>query len=75
MQKNTSEKGMILAIDIGNSTIVMGCVDDEGILFEEQVATQAEKTKIEHAMVFKSMLELNGIKPADIKVYAYAYSF
>lgn len=67
MQKNTSEKGMILAIDIGNSTIVMGCVDDEGILFEEQVATQAEKTKIEHAMVFKSMLELNGINPADIK--------
>ena len=58
---------MILAIDIGNSTIVMGCVDDTGILFEEQVATQSEKTKIEHAMVFKSMLELNGIDPKDIK--------
>lgn len=67
MHKNNSETGMILAIDIGNSTIVMGCVDESGILFEEQVATQSEKTKIEHAMVFKSMLELNGIDPADIK--------
>lgn len=67
MSTNNSKNEMILAIDIGNSTIVMGCVDDSGVLFEEQVATQYEKTKIEHAMVFKSMLELNGIHPADIK--------
>ena len=63
--KNRS--GMILAIDVGNSTIVMGCVEDDKVYFEEQVATQGEKTKIEHAMVFKSMIELNGIDPKDIK--------
>lgn len=67
MNKKDSKNNMILAIDIGNSTIVMGCVDNTGVLFEEQVATQYEKTKIEHAMVFKSMLELNGIDPGDIK--------
>ncbi len=62
-----NEKGMILAIDIGNSTIVMGCVNDETILFEERVATRSDKTKIEHAMVIKSMIELNGVNVEDIK--------
>ena len=62
-----NEKGMILAIDIGNSTIVMGCIDDEKIHFEERVATRSDKTKIEHAMVIKSMIELNGVSIDDIK--------
>lgn len=57
-------KNCILTIDIGNSTIVMGCIDDDGILFEEQFATRYDKTKIEQAMLIKSMLEINHI---DIK--------
>ncbi len=62
-----NQPGMILAIDIGNSTIIMGCVDDEKIIFEEQVATVHVKTRIEHAMLIKSMLELNGVSVDDIK--------
>ena len=62
-----NKKGMILAIDIGNSTIVMGCIDDEKIHFEERVATRSDKTKIEHAMVIKSMIELSGVSIDDIK--------
>ena len=33
LRKN--EKGMILAIDMGNTNIVIGCVDDKGVLFGE----------------------------------------
>ena len=33
LRKN--EKGMILAIDMGNTNIVIGCVDDKKVLFEE----------------------------------------
>ncbi len=65
--ESRADGGMILAIDVGNSTIVMGCVEGDKVYFEEQVATQTEKTKIEHAMVFKSMIELNGIDPKEIK--------
>ena len=31
LRKN--EKGMILAIDMGNTNIVIGCVDDKKVLF------------------------------------------
>lgn len=67
VKDNKKHGRMVLCIDVGNSTIVMGCVEDDTILFEERVATHTEKTKIEHAMVFKSMIELNGINPEDIE--------
>ena len=37
LRKN--EKGMILAIDMGNTNIVIGCVDDKKVLFEERLST------------------------------------
>ena len=30
--KRQNQKGMILAIDMGNTNIVIGCVDDEKII-------------------------------------------
>ena len=35
--KRQNQKGMILAIDMGNTNIVIGCVDDEKIYLEERL--------------------------------------
>lgn len=35
---------MILAIDIGNTNIVIGCIRDEDILFVERLSTDSTKT-------------------------------
>ena len=43
LRKN--EKGMILAIDMGNTNIVIGCVDDKKVLFEERLSTDYSKTE------------------------------
>lgn len=65
--KRKNQKGMILAIDMGNSNIVIGCVDDEKIYFEERLSTDYSKTELEYAIGFKTVLELYGIKEEDIK--------
>lgn len=65
MRKN--EKGMIFAIDIGNTNIVIGCVDDGGVVFEERLSTDCSKTELEYAVGFKTVLELYHINAADIK--------
>ncbi len=56
---------MILAIDIGNTNIVIGCIDQEQIYFVERVSTDREKTALEYAVVFKSVLELYNIDPHE----------
>lgn len=58
---------MILAIDIGNTNIVIGCIDKEKIYFVERVSTDREKTALEYAVVFKSVMELYSIDPQNLK--------
>lgn len=58
---------MILAIDMGNTNIVIGCIDDEKIYFVERLSTDKSKTALEYAMGFKTVLELYGIKDAEIE--------
>ena len=43
-RKNT--KGTILAIDMGNTNIVIGCVDDDKVIFEERLSTDLSKTEL-----------------------------
>ncbi len=57
---------MILAIDIGNTNIVIGCIDQEKIYFVERVSTDREKTALEYATVFKLVLDLYSIEPGSI---------
>lgn len=57
---------MLLAIDIGNTNIVMGCIEGEQILFSERLATDQQKTALEYALSFRSVLSLHGINPAEI---------
>lgn len=59
---------MILAIDIGNTNIVLGCIDTENrhILFTERISTDHQKTDLEHAISLKTILDLHHIDPAEL---------
>ena len=57
---------MILAIDIGNTNVVLGCFDGEKILFRERVSTNQTATDLEYAANMKMAMEMHGIKPKDI---------
>lgn len=57
---------MILAVDMGNTNIVVGCFDDKSILFTERISTDTKKTELEYAVLFKTVLELHDITPAMI---------
>ncbi|MGI6095047.1 MAG: type III pantothenate kinase [Lachnospiraceae bacterium] len=58
---------MILAIDIGNTHIVIGCFDQEKIRFVERMATDKKKSELEYAISFKSVLEIYGIQSHEVK--------
>lgn len=57
---------MILAVDIGNTNIVIGCIEQEKIYFVERVSTDISKTELEYVVEFKTLLELYGIKMEEI---------
>lgn len=58
---------MILAIDMGNSNIVIGCIDDEKSYFEERLSTDKSKTALEYAIGFHTVLELYNIDVSQIE--------
>lgn len=58
---------MILAIDIGNTNIVLGCMAGKKILFTERLSTDHAKTDLEHAISIKNVLELHQIDPREIE--------
>ncbi|MCR4706248.1 MAG: type III pantothenate kinase [Lachnospiraceae bacterium] len=58
---------MILALDIGNTNIVVGCIKNEDdIVFIERVATNTLKTEFEYAIDFQALLSLYDIKKNEI---------
>lgn len=57
---------MILAIDIGNTNIVLGCCRGEEILFRERLSTVHTSTVLEYAAMLRTAFEMNGITPDDI---------
>ena len=52
---------MILAVDIGNSNIVLGCFENEKILFTERLSTNQNSTSLEYTILIKNILELNHL--------------
>lgn len=58
---------MILAIDMGNTNIVVGCVDNEKTYFVERISTDKSKTALEYAVSIKTVLELYSINFSDIE--------
>ncbi len=57
---------MILAIDIGNTNVVIGCCSDDEIQFCERISTNRRATTIEYASLFKTALEMHGIAYTDV---------
>jgi len=58
---------MILAIDMGNTNIVIGGIDDEKTYFVERVTTNSGKTDLEYAVNIKSILEIYAISVSSIE--------
>lgn len=58
---------MILAIDIGNTNIVVGCIDDQKTYFIERLSTVRTKTELEYAVDLKTVLDIYHIKGSDIE--------
>ena len=58
---------MILAIDIGNTNIVMGCFHKDQLLFLERFSTEQDSTSLEYATIIREMLDLHEITPAQIR--------
>lgn len=53
---------MILAIDIGNTNIVLGCLDGKEIIFRERISTKQWATDIEYASTIKMAMDMNDVK-------------
>ena len=58
---------MILAIDIGNTNIVVGCIDQEKTCFIERISTVRTKTELEYAVDIKTILDIYHIKGSEIE--------
>ena len=52
---------MVLAVDIGNSNIVLGCFEGSEIKFVERLSTNLNSTELEYSVLMKTILELNNI--------------
>ncbi len=57
---------MILALDIGNTNIVIGCMEQETCRFVERVSTNSFKTELEYVVDFNTLFELYQILIDDI---------
>jgi len=58
---------MILAIDIGNTNIVLGCMEHDRILVEARMATDLLKTSDQYCIDLKNVLSLCDIHVQDLE--------
>lgn len=57
---------MVLAIDIGNTNIVVGGFEKDEICFIERISTNKHSTALEYTVLLKTVLELNGLKDTPL---------
>jgi type III pantothenate kinase len=53
---------MLLAIDVGNSNIVIGCIDNGEISHVFRMVTDISKTEYEYAVTLKGIIEFEGLQ-------------
>ena len=58
---------MILAVDIGNSNIVIGGIQGEKIAFEARLRTDPTKTSDEYCIDVKMILDVYGVRREDVE--------
>lgn len=57
---------MLLAIDVGNTNIVLGCMEGEAIRFTARLATSRDRTEDEYAMLFANIFSLRRVERARV---------
>lgn len=57
---------MLLAIDVGNTNIVLGCLEEGRIVGITRMETDRDKTAHEYAIALKQALEFGGIDPSQL---------
>ena len=57
---------MILAIDIGNTNIVIGCFEDKKVIFRERLSTNHTATVLEYVVTIKTAFEMNNINKESV---------
>ena len=57
---------MLLAIDIGNTNIVIGCMKDDEIVFKARIATERQRTSDQYGVEIKNMIEAFGVNLKEI---------
>ncbi len=58
---------MILAINVGNTNITVGCIDRTQTYFVERISTQLNKTELEYAITLKNIMELYQISASLVE--------
>lgn len=58
---------MIFAIDVGNTHIVLGCMEGDSLLFTARVHTDRAKTADEYALVFRNLCDLHQIDRQQVE--------
>ncbi|MFQ9209195.1 MAG: type III pantothenate kinase [Clostridium fessum] len=66
---------MILAIDVGNTNIIIGVIDAKKTYFVERITTTIGKPNLEYAVALKSILEIYHIAPDQLMVRSSPRSF
>ena len=58
---------MILALDVGNTNIVLGAVEHGKTEFLSRVHTDRNKTEDEYAVIMKTLIEINGLSDCEFE--------
>lgn len=58
---------MLLAIDIGNTNLVIGCFEGDDLLFKARIATDKARTSDQYGVEIKNMMEAYGVQVSDIE--------
>ena len=58
---------MILTIDMGNTNIVIGGIDEKQTYFEERITTIHSRTSTEYALLIKDILDLHSVDKNQIE--------
>ncbi|MCD7873039.1 MAG: type III pantothenate kinase [Clostridiales bacterium] len=53
---------MILAVDVGNTNIVLGVMDGKNLVHSGRLSTNTSETEIEYSMKLKTFLDIKNIK-------------
>lgn len=63
---------MILAIDVGNTHLVAGIFQDDQLLVNWRIATNADRTEDEYGVLFYNLFATSDLKPSQVKAVVIA---